>query len=133
MLPSGRWCSVTRQAAIEVLSILSKLSSPPISCWEPQLRDGHIRRKALGPHHRRLLDWHASQVRAELDLEIEFVVSLAQFRHQRRPEDLFDRSEIESSPLNAGGWSTRSQRYDCPAHLPEEFSPRCRKSSARCR
>src|SRR5882724_5906122 len=103
MLPSGRWCSVTRQAAIEVLSILSKLSSPPISCWEPQLRDGHIRRKALGPHHRRLLDWHASQVRAELDLEIEFVVSLAQFRHQRRPEDLFDRSEIESSPLNAVG------------------------------
>ena len=32
MLPSGRCCSVTRQAAIEVLSILSKLSSPPISC-----------------------------------------------------------------------------------------------------
>jgi hypothetical protein len=60
-----------------------------ILLWQTQFRDGHIRREALWPNDCRLLDGHSSQIRAELDLEIELVRSLAQIRYQRRPENLF--------------------------------------------
>src|SRR5262245_38243708 len=67
---------------------------------QSQFRDGHIRREAFGPTYCRFLNGHMSQISAELDLDVELVGSRAQLRYERRPEDLFGRSEIESSLLN---------------------------------
>src|SRR5262245_53487779 len=70
---------------------------------QPKFRDGHKRRAALGPTYWRFLNRHLSQIRAELHLDVELVGSLAELRDERRPEDLFGRSEIESSLFNAVG------------------------------
>src|SRR5262249_44735126 len=59
-----------------------------ILLWQPQFRDGHERRKALGPHYRRFLNRHFSQVRAHLDLYVELVRPLTQLRYKCRTEDL---------------------------------------------
>ncbi len=71
MLPSGRYSSATRQGRHGRLVHSSQiLLATDVLLRQAEFRDGHERRKGLGPADGHILHGHPGDIRAELDLDV---------------------------------------------------------------
>ena len=95
---------MTRHGDIDVASIRSRLSSPPISCCgNRSLATVTNGERALRPPNRHVLDGHLVKASGELDLDVELVRPLLKLGHERGPEHLLRRVHVERATNHAVG------------------------------